>query len=411
MEPEVGSCVEQPEVTNMANDTTLTPNDLNDQARTQRQTAGLKSDPPGIPSTSNFPPLTRNMPVPNQGAQNTDATMMPGGNAGIGKMVNGVPTFSDGSGLGTTPRTVSDAQLGSLSSAAAATPNAVANSPSPVLTRAPLFGDVRSGAAATPNSAESASGRPLGIGQMVGGVATFSDGSIPGTPKTISDNQMQQLIQSSAQPRNPYLGPEGGVLSAANGGNAITQDQGVRAAMLTRTMPNFGDQATMAGQDQPTLTRRLPTFGPGAYSPDDAAASYKSDLASILNKDPRSPLGIAARNISVDASHAVARSRSGSSPSEYDNQLGALLGAVKDQYLGANQAGEANARDQTQYGNGGLNNDARLANTNANATAGNTPAIPQGAIDRLKKNPHKYADFDAMFGAGAAARYLGPSGG
>jgi hypothetical protein len=41
-------------------------------------------------------------------------------------------------------------------------------------------------------------------------------------------------------------------------------------------------------------------------------------------------------------------------------------------------------------------------------TAAKPAAIPQAAIDRLKANPKKRDDFDAIFGAGASDRYIGP---
>ncbi len=50
---------------------------------------------------------------------------------------------------------------------------------------------------------------------------------------------------------------------------------------------------------------------------------------------------------------------------------------------------------------------AAPSEVHAPAPAGSGPAIPAGAIERLKKNPHERAQFDAIFGAGAAAKVLG----
>jgi hypothetical protein len=41
-------------------------------------------------------------------------------------------------------------------------------------------------------------------------------------------------------------------------------------------------------------------------------------------------------------------------------------------------------------------------------TAAKPAAIPQAAIERLKANPKKRDDFDAIFGAGASDKYIGP---
>ena len=248
------------------------------------------------------------------------------------------------------------------------------------------------------------------------------------------------------------------------------------------------------------LTR--PTNDVG-FNMDTVAMANKqatSDVNSILSHDPRSPLGVTARNLSVDLSTSPSGGgrygRGGQSA--YEQAIGGLIGSVQygnkgaletslqDQRGGAQEyaadarsgatqyavdarAGATQSAADTRAGATRYSADARgsaerdVANTRANTPkvnaaetklfntsyshaydalikGGATPddaatqaaqfgtnavmgyrnlnakpgaaaakpsrTIPQGAIDMLRKNPDKAADFDQMFGAGASSQYL-----
>jgi len=176
------------------------------------------------------------------------------------------------------------------------------------------------------DAAYSQNGRSLGYGKTINGIATFSDGRSPGSIATMNPEMMQKLTASSAQPSNPNYGPEGGVTSAALGrgglGGTLTQDQ----SLATRSIGSL----------------------PQGYDPSAAARNYQSDFASIVNKDPRSPLGIAARNAEVDRiwdrntgpqqGHAGVVNRQ-LADEKYQRTIGGLDSLPRDVFNAESQAG------------------------------------------------------------------------
>lgn len=166
-----------------------------------------------------------------------------------------------------------------------------------------------------------------GVGQMVNGVPTFRNN--PGaTNNTVSD---EWIKRAGAAPSTPYTGPEGGVLSAAG---VNTPQQGVTFAALNR-LPQGYQQ--------------------GGYDPQAVQSRAQSDIADILGKDPRSTLGRAAWNASVDLSHASRRSRYGGGPSAYENAQMALINQVNENLNAGNKAAlnqqESGFQDQRQGSN------------------------------------------------------------
>jgi len=158
--------------------------------------------------------------------------------------------------------------LPSLSMPAAAATPAPAQAPrsAPTIAR-PNFSDTTAGATTTPQSALSQSGRPLGIGQMVDGVATFSDGGgipDPRAPRTMTDAQLgigQQNV--------------GGISAPA-------------------AVPSIATPPQQA------------TYDPSSDIA-QAGLNRQSDIASILTGDPRSVAGTAARAARIEANSYASR--------------------------------------------------------------------------------------------------------
>jgi hypothetical protein len=154
--------------------------------------------------------------------------------------------------------------------------------------------------AANDDSAVSQSGRRLGYGKMIGGVATFSDGSngLPGgvgsVPRTMSDQQIADLGKrvNTISDQNFVAPAPGTAASAATGG--------VTPALGALPLPQqSGGYDPVAAMNNAEADREA------------AQRGAASDLASILNKDPRSMVGVAARNVSLDFNHNGGRGRGG----------------------------------------------------------------------------------------------------
>lgn len=123
-------------------------------------------------------------------------------------------------------------------------------------------------------------GRSLPYGAMVNGVPTFSDGSgAGGIPRTMSD----VTIKSLGDRLNTAPTPTAALASDALG---YTPTQGEAVAQLTR-----------------------PSVQPITGSRPTAQDFADSDRLSIATRDPRSALGTAARNLSMDAQYGSGAQR------------------------------------------------------------------------------------------------------
>ena len=132
---------------------------------------------------------------------------------------------------------------------------------------------------------------------------------------------------------------------------------------------------------------------PQSYDPASAARDYQSDLASIINKDPRSVSGTAARNAEVDRiwNRNTARNNSDrrAADATYLQQIGALSALPQGVFNAANLAGNENANNANKYGIAGLesltsrNNAAMNYNSRLSAAEARAYALRYGADQRL----------------------------
>lgn len=112
------------------------------------------------------------------------------------------------------------------------------------------------------------------------------------------------------------------------------------------------------------LTRPANDSGDPTY---DANKQATSSLTSILNRDPRSALGIAARNAQVDAQSGFGSQRQRAAA--YQQQLGGLVGQVAESQRGTLQSAEEAQRGQNNLDAETLRGQNELANTNARSIA------------------------------------------
>lgn len=230
-----------------------------------------------------------------------------------------------------------------------------------------------------PTSAPSLIANPT-IGATVNGVPTFNDATVPKdfidrtaaatvrpdtastiqrpTPsgtfngRTYSGAELDKLASdTNTVPSENFTRPGMGTL-----GVPVSPDQGIQMAAMSIARP-VAQANPDAGIARPVVVQR-----PDGYDPTTAASDYQSNLADIINKDPRSISGTAAHN--ADADRIWNRARAGSSVRKqnaadaiYEKQISALAGMPQGIFDAQNTAGNANERDQTSW--------ADNANTNA----------------------------------------------
>jgi len=146
------------------------------------------------------------------------------------------------------------------------------------------------------------SGRLLGYGQMVNGVRVFSDGSGGPTapPRTMSDADIANLGREGRLTRADS-GIGGNIDSVAYRGGA-SLGGGAANRVLAGT-PELGSDAGLALSRQPAATAQ----GGGVFHMPSKAEQLQSDMTSALNRDTRSPIGLAMRNMDVDAKSVLGR--------------------------------------------------------------------------------------------------------
>lgn len=178
----------------------------------------------------------------------------------------------------------------------------------------------------------SVNGRPLGYGETVNGVRTFSDGSGQGrggVPRTMSEMQIANLakgdrLSTYSSADGFAMGPNGSFVGSPGNANS----PGSPTAPAQNTVPSAS--AAVARPVRPTSA--------------DVAAS---DLASIANEDPRSPAGIAARNLRLNQEYAGSRSERDAAGAARAAQIAAITsGQEQSTRLQEAQTREAGANQR-----------------------------------------------------------------
>lgn len=223
-----------------------------------------------------------------------------------------------------------------------------------------------------------ASGAGASIGNPIrpdGSSAPQAPTSIPGAGtatvngRVISPDEINRLANTNVIPTASFTRPGIGTL-----GNDVTPAAGVNIAAMNTSRPT----AFSEGLPQPGYIER-----PGSYDPTEAARDYRTDLASILSKDPRSTLGTAAWNAYVDSKGNGAQGQA-----KYRSSIAALIGSARGTFDSQNQAGNANARDQTAWADNANTNTANvsrsglLANSRLGAADARADAMNYGADAR-----------------------------
>jgi len=216
---------------------------------------------------------------------------------------------------------------------------------------------------AASNVVRSDAGRPLGYGQVVNGVRTFSDGSgTGGIPRTMSDDQIKSL------------GANINTISDANFVNPGAGTLGVTPELgsLNRTLPQANPLSSAISAE---LDRQ------------NAERGARSDVGSIFNEDQRSALGIAARNARINLSgmHGARTSRYGGGMSPYQGAIQGLIDQANAPVVGANgaatRATELTRTGMTEQGSldrAKLTTDAENNRSNAQLSRG---------LDRYETDP------------------------
>lgn len=170
-----------------------------------------------------------------------------------------------------------------------------------------------------PNGAVlSDAGRPLGYGQVVNGVRTFSDGSGSGpgaVPRTMSDDQIKAL---------------GANVNTISDANFVNPGAGTNGST-----PQFGALSRSFAANDPRVAADN-----AEIDRENAERGAKSDVASILKGDWRSPLGTAAHNAEINFAgvRGMRNSRYGQGQSPTEQAIQNLIGVAMAPVAGADGA-------------------------------------------------------------------------
>lgn len=241
--------------------------------------------------------------------------------------------------------------------------------PPPTLRQSPTrpsFNAATGGASTTASQATSINGRPLGYGAMVNGVRVFSDGTGgPGAPPaTMTKAQIDALAN----------GNRISVADSGIGGNIQSEAFAAGrpgAGVLGRT-PELGSAAGYA------VTRPAQQQG-GVFHMPSQADQAASDIASALNRDTRTPIGLAMRNADVDADGS-ARGRRGERQRRNEAVVGALADAAKQSAANQGAAAVEGMRNRTDLARAAMDNQGELARAQINRPMPSTIDMADGTL-------------------------------
>ncbi|MFT3791560.1 MAG: hypothetical protein QM741_10865 [Rudaea sp.] len=265
------------------------------------------------------------------------------------------------------------------------------------------------------------------VGAMVNGVQTFNDATVPrsfidraAAAPSVSDvaSTIPKPTLSGTFNGRTYSGAE--LDKLANSVNVVPAANFTRPGLGTLGMPVSADQGIqMAAMSIPRpvapanqdagIARPAAVQRPDGYDPTAAARDYQSNLADVINRDPRSISGTAAHN--ADADRIWNRALAGSSIRKqnaadaiYDKQISALTGMPQGIFDARNAAGNANARDQTQFADTQNTNATNLLRTGFETNARLTGAEARADALRYGADQRAGSTMYAADSRGNAAR-------
>ena len=276
--------------------------------------------------------------------------------------------------MGGTAALMNPAQAPSAQPSAAAAPGTVVNPAAPPPTIATAYPDGHAPVIATAIAppapvipqATSDSGRPLGYGQKINGVNTFSDGSGgPGAPPaTMLPSDMSTLAKGASLSRAD-AGIGGNIQSEAYGGTP-TLGSADGLALTRPAAPSGGVFPTMSAQEAANVR---------------AQTSAKYSLSRAANRAPGTPEGDAMRAIDMNAGRAT---RSAIGKSMGDQAAGIAGAGIKttadDQATAAKDASES------------MRDASKNASAEAIARGNNAAEIEKAALTRPTGTPMDMAD-------------------
>lgn len=199
--------------------------------------------------------------------------------------------------------------------------------------------------------------RALADGGVVQPDGSIAFSNIPGQPGALTKDKIDALAKTNVIPAAAFTNPGLGVATSMATGGAVTP--GVSADNIGFGAIQNPASAIQAAHDQ-AIADAL-----------EARRNANSDMVSIATEDPRSPLGIAARKLRVDAQTSEPtkggfRSRGMPSAADQTYQQGiqALLGAASSAIPQSAQVGDTFQRNADDIERTGMTNASELAKAN-----------------------------------------------
>jgi hypothetical protein len=188
--------------------------------------------------------------------------------------------------------------------------------------------------------APAAFAKPPTVDQRVaadGGVkmpdGSYAFSNVPGAPGQVSKDTINRLANTNVVPAAAFTNPGLGVATSEATGGRVTPALGADNAI---TRPGSAEDAITAAYERAQADQA------------QARSDAQSDALSILNQDPRSPLGIAARNAKVELNSVGSGGGKAARTKTYLDKLGALLGGASAGVTGTTAAADTYQKDVAQ---------------------------------------------------------------